>query len=256
MAAISQISFVSTLPAEHYHQLEVLLFFNGRQHRVRKGIETAISRYGAPEIVADGKQLRVQVGGETGAQCLFAIEREGKITAVVDGFSNPNEADDYVAEEDFDEFDEEDDDDGKGGSKALTKKLEELKKKYNSLTDEADKIAQAITPKEDLPGLLIQLESLSSRNGLILASVVFNTADEKSDKKNKNVSAVAAPAGAKILAIDLNLNGSQKSLGAFLRAIETNLRIMDVSAINFGERDANISAGQDFRVLLNAYYME
>ncbi|SFD39516.1 RNA polymerase sigma factor RpoD [Paracidovorax konjaci] len=55
--------------------------------------------------------------------------REGKvvISTIVDGFSNPNEADDYVAEEDFDEFDEEDDDDGKGGSKALTKKLEELK---------------------------------------------------------------------------------------------------------------------------------
>ncbi|NMM78292.1 RNA polymerase sigma factor RpoD [Acidovorax sp. SRB_14] len=55
--------------------------------------------------------------------------REGKvvITTIVDGFTNPNEADDYVAEEDFDEFDEEDDDDGKGGSKALTKKLEELK---------------------------------------------------------------------------------------------------------------------------------
>ena len=55
--------------------------------------------------------------------------RSGKvvITTIVDGFSNPNEADDYVAEEDFDEFDEDDDDDGKGGSKALTKKLEELK---------------------------------------------------------------------------------------------------------------------------------
>ncbi len=55
--------------------------------------------------------------------------REGKvvISPIVDGFSNPNEAADYVAEEDFDEFDEDDDDDGKGGSKALTKKLEELK---------------------------------------------------------------------------------------------------------------------------------
>ncbi|HPW30511.1 MAG TPA: RNA polymerase sigma factor RpoD, partial [Rhodoferax sp.] len=55
--------------------------------------------------------------------------REGKvvITTIVDGFFNPNEADDYVAEEDFDEFDADDDDDGKGGSKALTKKLEELK---------------------------------------------------------------------------------------------------------------------------------
>jgi len=49
------------------------------------------------------------------------------ISTIVDGFNNLNEADDYVAEEDFDEFDEEDDDDGKGGSKALTKKLEELK---------------------------------------------------------------------------------------------------------------------------------
>jgi RNA polymerase primary sigma factor len=49
------------------------------------------------------------------------------ISSVVDGFSNINEADDYVAEEDFDEFDEADDDDGKGGSKALTRKLEELK---------------------------------------------------------------------------------------------------------------------------------
>ncbi|MFT4192149.1 MAG: RNA polymerase sigma factor RpoD [Comamonas sp.] len=55
--------------------------------------------------------------------------REGKIviSTVVDGFSNPNEADDYVAEEDYDEFDAEDDDDGNGGSKALTKKLEEMK---------------------------------------------------------------------------------------------------------------------------------
>ena len=79
VAAITrQIAFVSTLPAEHYHQLEVLLFFNGRQHRVREGIETAINRFGAPEIVADGKSLRVWVGGQTDAQCLFAVERDGK----------------------------------------------------------------------------------------------------------------------------------------------------------------------------------
>jgi RNA polymerase primary sigma factor len=60
---------------------------------------------------------------------MAASIRAGKmqISEVVDGFVNADEADDYVAEEDFDEFDEADDDDGKGGSKALTKKLEELK---------------------------------------------------------------------------------------------------------------------------------
>ena len=66
------------------------------------------------------------------------------ITTVVDGFSNPNEADDYVAEEDFDEFDAADDDDGKGGSKALTKKLEELKRealsRFDTLRDLFEKV--------------------------------------------------------------------------------------------------------------------
>jgi RNA polymerase primary sigma factor len=67
--------------------------------------------------------------------------REGKvvISTIVDGFSNPNEADDYVAEEDFDEFDADDDDDGNGGSKALTKKLEELK---NQALERFDRIAE------------------------------------------------------------------------------------------------------------------
>ncbi len=46
------------------------------------------------------------------------------VSTVVDGFMDLNEADDYVAEEDFDEMD---DDDGKGGSKAMSRKLEELK---------------------------------------------------------------------------------------------------------------------------------
>ena len=72
--------------------------------------------------------------------------REGKvvISTVVDGFSNPNEADDYVAEEDFDEFDEDDDDDGKGGSKALTKKLEELKKEALSRFEKVGEYSEKV----------------------------------------------------------------------------------------------------------------
>ena len=66
------------------------------------------------------------------------------ITTVVDGFTDPNEADDYVAEEDFDEFDEDDDDDGNGGSKSLTKKLEELKReaiiRFDRMRDYFEKI--------------------------------------------------------------------------------------------------------------------
>lgn len=70
-----------------------------------------------------------------------------QISEVVDGFVSDDEADDYVAEEDFDEFDEEDDDDGQGGSKALTKKLEELKTaalaKFDTLRQHFDKMRKA-----------------------------------------------------------------------------------------------------------------
>ena len=72
--------------------------------------------------------------------------REGKvvISTVVDGFADANEADDYVAEEDFDDYDEADDDDGKGGSKALTRKLEELKRealeRFDKMRDQFEKL--------------------------------------------------------------------------------------------------------------------
>ncbi|MFN3860742.1 MAG: RNA polymerase sigma factor RpoD [Roseateles sp.] len=72
---------------------------------------------------------------------------EMQISDVVDGFVAEDEADDYVAEEDFDEFDEEDDDDGNGGSKALTKKLEELKtaalEKFDLISASFDKMRKA-----------------------------------------------------------------------------------------------------------------
>ncbi|MFO1269870.1 MAG: RNA polymerase sigma factor region1.1 domain-containing protein, partial [Rubrivivax sp.] len=72
---------------------------------------------------------------------------EMQISEVVDGFVSDDEADDYVAEEDFDEFDEEDDDDGQGGSKALTKKLEELKAaalvKFDLLRSHFEKMRRA-----------------------------------------------------------------------------------------------------------------
>ncbi|HEY1436716.1 MAG TPA: RNA polymerase sigma factor RpoD [Casimicrobiaceae bacterium] len=49
------------------------------------------------------------------------------ISAVVDGFVVADEADDYVAEEDVDSFDDTDDDDGSGASRAMTRRLEEMR---------------------------------------------------------------------------------------------------------------------------------
>ncbi|WP_295645566.1 RNA polymerase sigma factor RpoD, partial [uncultured Methylibium sp.] len=108
-----------------------------RMYMREMGTVELLTREGEIEIakrIEGGLQammLAISESPTTIAEILVLADKiaagEMQISDVVDGFVSNEEADDYVAEEDFDEFDEEDDDDGNGGSKALTKKLEELK---------------------------------------------------------------------------------------------------------------------------------
>ncbi|MDH4390075.1 MAG: RNA polymerase sigma factor RpoD [Aquabacterium sp.] len=108
-----------------------------RMYMREMGSVELLTREGEIEIakrIEGGLQSMMQAisaSPKTIAEILSMADRIGdgkmQISEAVDGFVSTDEADDYVAEEDFDEFDEEDDDDGNGGSKALTKKLEELK---------------------------------------------------------------------------------------------------------------------------------
>lgn len=71
-----RITVSSRLPAWMRGDLETLLFFNSRQHRVRQEIEQTIERFGAPEIVEHDGWLRVRVAGLAEVQSLFAVQEE------------------------------------------------------------------------------------------------------------------------------------------------------------------------------------
>jgi len=68
------VTFTSKVAREHRRALEQLLFFNGCQQRVERGIVEVIDRFGPPEIYADGELLRVRVSGLPDVQSLFAID--------------------------------------------------------------------------------------------------------------------------------------------------------------------------------------
>jgi RNA polymerase primary sigma factor len=128
-----------------------------RMYMREMGTVELLTREGEIEIakrIEGGLQammLAISASPTTIAEILSMADRiaagEMKISEAVDGFVSTDEADDYVAEEDFDEFDEEDDDDGAGGSKALTKKLEELKlaalEKFGNLRGQFDRMRKA-----------------------------------------------------------------------------------------------------------------
>ena len=127
-----------------------------RMYMREMGTVELLTREGEIEIakrIEGGLQammLAISASPTTIAELLSYADRIGtgdmKISEVVDGFVSEDEADDYVAEEDVDFFDE-DDDDGQGGSKALTKKLEEMKAaaliKFDSLRINFDKMRKA-----------------------------------------------------------------------------------------------------------------
>ncbi len=128
-----------------------------RMYMREMGTVELLTREGEIEIakrIEGGLQammLAISASPTTIAELLSYADRiasgEMKISEAVDGFVSEDEADDYVAEEDVDFFDEEDDDDGQGGSKALTKKLEELKAaalvKFDALRINFDKMRKA-----------------------------------------------------------------------------------------------------------------
>ena len=128
-----------------------------RMYMREMGTVELLTREGEIEIakrIEGGLQAMmyaISASPTTIAEILSYADRIGsgdmKISEAVDGFVSEDEADDYVAEEDVDFFDEEDDDDGQGGSKALTKKLEELKVsalvKFEALRINFDKMLKA-----------------------------------------------------------------------------------------------------------------
>ncbi|HNW62866.1 MAG TPA: RNA polymerase sigma factor RpoD [Piscinibacter sp.] len=128
-----------------------------RMYMREMGTVELLTREGEIEIakrIEGGLQammLAISASPTTIAELLSYADKIGagemQISEVVDGFVSEDEADDYVAEEDVDFFDEDDDDDGQGGSKALTKKLEELKTaamvKFDSLRINFEKMRRA-----------------------------------------------------------------------------------------------------------------
>jgi hypothetical protein len=68
------IEFKSHVSTEQRSSLEALVFFNSCQGRVSDCIAEAVEQFGAPEIVADGKRLRIQIKDMHEVQSLFAIE--------------------------------------------------------------------------------------------------------------------------------------------------------------------------------------
>lgn len=153
-------------------------------------------------------------------------------------------------------------------TKVLKEKLTSLTALYqdNEKMEELGKIFFALPQKNDIPSLLVNLESLASQSGLVIKSVGF-TEDAKKTKSSALDSAgetLTASLGSvdtavKSLGVNLVLSGDYSSFVNFLRSAEMNLRLMDIESLSFQQDEGIFSSepsleGSDFSVDLKVYY--
>jgi Tfp pilus assembly protein PilO len=142
----------------------------------------------------------------------------------------------------------------------LKQKLGDLAGKYEIVKEDAERILAAVPKEEDLPALLVQLEALSSQNGLILNSIAFKQEDATLKKGQPSIDLKivnpAVASAAKKMGIHVALSGSPTAFRSFLKAVEDNLRIMDVETISFNSSSSFSESLVTFTVDLSVYYLK
>lgn len=127
-----------------------------------------------------------------------------------------------------------------GGLEALNDELAKiadqrdlLTKEYNAISDEDLAKLRSIAPaNSDNSTVLVDFEALAQKNNLVLSQVDFNAGE-----KNQIAGAAARSRVFGAIPVTLALRGSYEGFRGFLQALERNLRVMDVSEINFSGGD-------------------
>lgn len=128
--------------------------------------------------------------------------------------------------------------------KDLVSVVSDLSATFGDLEKEAGRIRNALPSEQNaqLPELLVQIAALASQNGLVLQQINFGVGSE-----NRGLYTAVE--------ITLQVVGDYEALKTFLVAIEQNLRIIDVSRLNFGvAREGEENQAIQFNLALTTYY--
>ena len=154
----------------------------------------------------------------------------------------------------------------------LLVKVVQLKEIYESREEEINKVYYALPSSTDIPNLIVQFEALASENGLILGNLSFSQVEaaKKTNRVTWGGGAEEETAAVEVealgsyqnLGVSLSLTGSYKSFKSFLKALEYNIRLMDIKSIGFSSAEAEKGEEEEevgvptytFAVSLEAYY--
>lgn len=122
--------------------------------------------------------------------------------------------------------------------------VEKLRESYEINKETLNKLEYIVPGEQEVPNLIVQLEAIAAKGGLILGEIGFPTED-KNTVTNQDY---------KSSTININLTGNYASFERFLSAIEENIRLMDVESITFTPAESEGVSLFNFEVVFKVYY--
>lgn len=132
---------------------------------------------------------------------------------------------------------------------------------YKNLSNVNQMISLTLPKTDELFNVVAQLEKISSESGILIQNITI-----KPPLQSATSTAASASAGGskeslissvQSINVDLSMVGTYESFKTWINAIETNIRLMDITSINFTGMVASEKTSTNifnFRVNLNFYY--
>ena len=134
---------------------------------------------------------------------------------------------------------------------------EALRNKYNAITpDDAAKLKKMVPDSVDNVRLILDLDSMASTHGMGIRNVKVGTA-AASTAANAIAAAGKSDTGEPwgSIQISFSVSGTYQNFIAFLRDIETSLRIVDVVALGVSTSSSQQSGYYDYDITLRTYWL-
>jgi|SRR3989344_6488801 len=124
--------------------------------------------------------------------------------------------------------------------------IQELNKEYQKRLPDITKLSAIVPSKKSVAEVLSAINDVSVKNGMELfsSSIVGQKTSDTNDSPFN------------LLSLEMGLNGNYPGMTNFLRALERNLRLIDITSVDAAVSGLGNTSALNFVVKGNAYYLK
>jgi Tfp pilus assembly protein PilO len=144
---------------------------------------------------------------------------------------------------------------------AFIKTIEKLIDKYKNSEESLKKLDDILPGDSDVPNLIVQIEAIAKESGMSVGGVNIAVSNQEGASKAETVRSGGSAGQEKVVVdyqvvtINLKMSGNYATLKAFLRAVEENMRLIDIESIAFSTKSREIIGSTfEFDMVLSTYY--